>query len=96
MKDPEIKIVRKMSEEQKKLMFFAPAGIIVLVICGYVLFNDKDKASNSSLTNNKTEWELPKDSHKELPNSSLEITDQLNKHNDRLNKNNFRSVVTNI
>lgn len=88
MKNPEINIIRKISPEQKKLLFFAPLAIVVLVICGYVLFSgDSKPESKSANNNNEKAWELPSDSKKEIPNSTIAVIDELDKHNNK-NKSN--------
>jgi len=94
MKSPEINIVRKMSRETKKLLFFAPMGVIVLIICGYVLFNDEDKTKTPSNLN--SDWNLPSDSEKELPSSSLKIQDEINRHRSGLEKNNNGDFFDNL
>lgn len=107
MKNPEINIVKKMSNEQKKLLLFAPIGIIILIISIYVLFSPSDTTSKNDIVNDNTkypmaasassnnDWDLPIDSKDELPGSTLEITDELNKANQK-NKNNNRDFFEDL
>lgn len=84
MKNPEINIVKKISEEQKKILFFAPIGLIILGIIGYVLFkpsNDTLKEGNEKISN---KWDLPNDSKEDMPTNTTDIIKEVNKNNEKI------------
>lgn len=99
MKNPEINIVKKLSPEQKKLLFFMPIAIIILVICGYVLFYDGSQNNPHNNTNATNAWDLPSDKKPDMPESPLAIEDQLNAFDRNQNQNNrdfFNALETGI
>lgn len=85
MSKPEINIISKMSDEKKKLLFIAPIAIVILIILIYFLLGGNNKnnvvKTNSNLDKN---WEIPSDKKEELPNSTLEIYDEYDKHNRKM------------
>lgn len=82
MKNQGIEITKKLSEEQKRLLFFAPIALVIMAIVIYALFFS-DGEKKASVTSNTNNWELPTDSQAELPNSMLQFEEELDKHNSK-------------
>jgi len=80
MKTPEINIVKKMSDEHKKILFIAPIAIIIIIVIAYILFNPSSK-SKQGTTVESAKWDLPQDSKSKLPNSTIGIHNEFEKHN---------------
>lgn len=94
MKNQGINGGKPMNTAKKKLMFFAPITIILFAVCGYFLFNKSE--TNTASKKIENQWELPNDAQKELPGSTLEINDELAKHNNRLNSDSNRDFFSGL
>lgn len=97
MKKTEINITKSFSKEHKKLLFFAPIGIVAIVIMVYV-FTTKDShvQAQDNNKNHNTDWTLPKDSKASMPNEELEVYDQYQRNQQKLNSANSRDFFSDL